>query len=232
VKRHKGNMMAVVLFLLAAAGLLSGALLLAFNQQQSAQAKALGCTRIYSLMAVSDMTAHAFEQDLEGMTADGGAPLTSSVIDKYNAMVSAIQNKLFDGDGHYVVTSPVTLVNSTACDISDEEIRKNMALFLKDTDMTLALLDGSITISQGAEKNAIAGRTGDMAMLGDIHFSVTLLRGKDMLRQTYCLSGLMVRFVHNASGIHASIDGNSAALTLEGRQIGQRNMETTIQREG
>ena len=239
MKYRRGNLfLTVIVFLLLTMSIGSLFTLTVSNKTDSYE-KAKQAGNINSYIALANVCADAFRNDLESQTVrintadvnnpdgavggDGGEDAIK-IIQKGDASRQGLQLAAVAGEPD---AWWYTLVNASDAlayaGVSDSDTLSATEKLLKDSKLTIKVL-APLTLSLSGEEDGTTMETGDTMTVDNIYYQVILTKGTTKITQDYCLEGEKLTGRFESSLVWIAVDGESATNNLTGQIATQRNV--------
>ena len=252
MKYRRGNLfLTVVVFLLLTMSI-GGLFTLTVSNKTDSYEKAKQAGNINSYIALANVCADAFRNDLESQTVrintadvnnpagavggDGGEGVQPAQIPVtiYEDAIKIIQKGDASRQGLQlaaVAGEPdawwYTLVNASDAlayaGVSDSDTLSATEKLLKDSKLTIKVL-APLTLSLSGEEDGTTMETGDTMTVDNIYYQVILTKGTTKITQDYCLEGEKLTGRFESSLVWIAVDGESATNNLTGQIATQRNV--------
>ena len=234
--RRNGNMLIVVSFFLALIILLTGVFSFVGKQKEFARIRATQAGKTSSYIALANLCADAFCNDLESMHGEtviasighpGGTDLDPSI---YDDAVKTMQAKLENPDAAAPVPSPDTWtywlhdpnVVIEFSGIADRESLSKIERLLDQSSMDISISAPLSLTYRSDDKSEMMN--GDTATISDVIFTIVLKKGTWKVEQTYCLSGEKLVARYSDVKLYYSINNENAQCKLLSQTVTQKNI--------
>lgn len=249
LKKHKGNMPAIISFALLSVVVLVSALSWTSATKHTTRERATQSTKQYSLITCSNILKNAIVLDIGNMTANKGNDDPSARLVIEEEMLETMREARFpkNSEGNYVytITDPTNIIENIAIGTGKNvegtekergtvDMQEELDYFLQNSRMTCILetspetSDGNPTPADAEPLRFISNTTNEEENnvnmdLEPFNLRIKLQKGTEFVEQTYTISDAYVEFIFNADGntkTYAAINTAGAAIEHVGQIIG------------
>ena len=235
MRKRRGNLILTMMVVSGALLMIASLLSMTTAQRLRARNTAEKAGDIASYIAIANLCADAFRDDLESQFADMPVVTVENIdgtqmtfVD-YEEMLGRMQKALMETDDPdeegavywtYVLSDPEAPMEYSGLDSAfnadfvayHRELLRNAGLEIR-VDAPLGIAGATV---HGGE---IAYNSDDKLYLNDICYTVTLEKGTMRLTQKYRLTGEYIQFNYLDTSVHGSISGDRAQNILEEQQL-------------
>lgn len=209
--RRKGNLlMAVIVFAFLAS--MSVTMLLSANVTRKAASKRSSeAMYIYSMQCCTSMAAQQLYHDLDSLSASSPYNPVYLSTEDYQNTVTTIYQRLFDGDGKYVVEDMRAVIDYAG--IKEDDIRGMLQSVARNTSFALRA-ETKLILNYADPDNILAFAGGDRIALEEFVFNLTFEKGNRIVEQTYQITGLYATAEHGDTTYEIRIHNDEADCQL------------------
>ena len=234
---RKGNLNITMFIAVAATMMITAMLSLATTQRLNTKGAAEKAGDLASYIAIANLCADAFRDDLESQYSDLPIATVDDVdglivtFEDYAQIVENIQQplkrELASGEDIspawlYLLSDPTAPLDYTGLETPNNEDFSNYYRDLIRGAKLEIRVDAPVSISGATvDDTGITYQSGDRLYLNDITYTVTLERGMTHVIQHYRLTGEYVRYTYMTAYVHGEVSGERAQNILESQSVSQ-----------
>lgn len=242
-KRRRGNLLVTVLVFIMLTMTITAMFSINVSMKQNARTKANQAGDSHAYIALANLCADAFKDDLEAqvvriVTADvenpdgtGEEDAEDIGLEVYNEALAEIQASLTretvdDNTWLHHLTDPhdpLAYIGFTGEEEGLQSAAELAARLLEDAVVEIKVTSGDLTASGGLEGESGNLTTGDNIGIDNIYYTVTLTKGTWKVVQNYCLQGERLTGRIEPSLIWIAADGTDAVNQMIGQSVSKRN---------
>lgn len=231
LRRRRGNLMITVCVIVVVVMLISSLLALLVGQKASARAKAAEAGDLNSYIAITNLCADAFMDDLEGQTfskviASVDNPDGEFGLEVFDEAAIKLQEGLTlvsraDGSWQHPLVVPMHAVEYAG--VSDTKVLKLLSKLLDDASVEITVI-GPLGVAGGLADVDGEVENRDTMEMEDIFLRVTLKKGTTKVVQDYRLTGERLNARYEDTLIWFSVDDSGAECLLESQTVTRTNV--------
>lgn len=237
--RRRGNILMVIAVLVMLSLIITSLFSITLSQQNLAREKAKDAGNTNSYIALANMCADAFRCDFESLVwrrniASVEDPLGTMDfgIEIYDEAIAQFQEAMTYGEAEededtspswrYTLTVPMDAAEYAG--IGHAEARRYIQDLLEDARVIIIVQDALHVYTENEDIPALAN--GDSVSVGDINFTLQMIKGTWFIEQSYCLSGEQLVGRYNDAQARFSVDGTEAECRLVRQTVSRRTVNT------
>lgn len=242
-KRRRGNLLVTVLVLIMLTMTMTAMFGINVAMKQSSWTRAKLSGDSHSYIALANLCADAFKDDLEAQVVrivtadvenpDGTGESEEIGLEVYNEAMGQIQNSLSRAtvDANtwlHHLTDPqdaLAYIGFLGANAGQKDALKLAERLLEDSAVEIKVTSGNLAATGGMENESGNLISGDNIGIDNIYYTVTLTKGSWKVVQEYCLQGERLTGRIEPSLIWISADGVNAVNQLVGQSVTKRNFK-------
>ena len=222
-RRRRGNLLVVVVLLAIFAAMTFGVMTNAVSNVVSSEERLKSTVAFYDNIAIADVLADAFVDDLGHAWYNRPPQVGETVItmETYEEIIRNISDIYLqitpEGSGYqYVVTNPDGIASFIAFDgphISPN-MRTNFEHSVSKIESFKITTEGPLTAHVADEDNILNNSNGDIFVLEDLYFTLEFAVGVYHYQQEYVIQNMKAEFTRYTEGIDCHIKTDDAIVTM------------------